>query len=446
MQTPDTSPTQSPEPNNKILLKSPKSPATASVGLQMNNNKDSPARATDDNSSLPTPELSPLEHEQQYNEEKRVSSIQHTANLVNNNINPAQQSYNTRVQNYNRQSSTNNNVNNYTNTQQPITSVPMANGMYVMCANKSSVEQGHLVTGTFYPPVATSQDQQLLGSTTGTTQQQQQQQANINNTYYNTSIHQQYYPTKDYPNYDHPNGPADQTGAGNNITTKSDNNTYLGYSTSTSIIKNDNIINEKSDYNINDYKPSELVDETTYHHHHHQQTSYNTTNNNTSTSNLTHQPYNNNNNNNNINSASTNANSSAHHQHQHQHHHHQDEQQRSDVDSDVDAREFDKYLKFSNSGDGNNMIDSNHNYHCRNNSVNSNLTYNFQAQHTSVILPNTNNNNNNNAVKPEPMPIGHYPAEVTYHHHEIAQNGIIEKNDDDFSEILADVRKTCYSN
>lgn len=109
----------------------------------------------------------------------------------------------------------------------------------------------------------------------------------------------------------------------------------------------------------------------------------------------------------------------------------QQQDERSDVDSDVDAREFDKYLKYTNSDP--NVIDSNHNYHRGDGAVSSNLTYNFQAQHTSVILPNTN-------VKSEPL-LGHYP-EV---YGELAQNGV-QKSDDDFSEILADVRKTCYSN
>ncbi|RZC10180.1 hypothetical protein BDFB_010625 [Asbolus verrucosus] len=331
IQTPDASPTQSPEPKN---MKGPASPEC---------NKDSPR---EDNASLPTPELSPMEHEQF--EEKRVSSIQHTSNLANTNMNPAQQSYNTRVQNYRQPNSA-----NYTNTQ-PITSVPMANGMYVMCANKSSVEQGHVVTGTFYPPVATSQDQQLLGSS----QNNLSTIANTNIHYYNTSI-QQYYPAKDYSGYEQDQPKPD---------------TFLAYQSG---IKTD-LVNEKNDY-MNNYKTPTIED------------SY-------------PPPY--------VQG-------------------YMGQEERSDVDSDVDTREFDKYLKFG--GAESNMIDSNHNYHRNDSSINSNVTYNFQAQHTSVILPNT-------SVKPEPM-LGHYP-EV----YDIAQNGVVAKNDDDFSEILADVRKTCYSN
>lgn len=333
MQTPDASPTQSPEPNKS--LKGPTSP------------QDSKGSPREDNGSLPTPELSPMEHEQF--EEKRVSSIQHTSN-IGTAINPAQQSYNTRVQNYRPNSAS------YTNTQ-PITSVPMANGMYVMCANKSSVEQGHVVTGTFYPPVATSQDQQLLG----TSQTNLSTMANSNVHYYNPSL-QQYYASKDYSGYDQEQAKTES---------------YIGYSN----IKPD-IVNES----MGNYKTPPTIEETYQ------------------------QQYQNN-------PALVQS--------------YMAQEERSDADSDVDTREFDKYLKFS--GAEPNMIDSNHNYHRSDGTVNSNVTYNFQAQHTSVILPNTN-------IKPEPI-IGHYP-EV----YELAQNGVGPKNDDDFSEILADVRKTCYSN
>ena len=319
MQTPDASPAHSPEP------KKSNSPECA---------KESPRE-----DALPTPELSPME--EQF-EEKRVSSIQHTNSLTN----PAQQSYNTRVQNY-RPNST------YTNTQ-PITSVPMANGLYVMCANKSSVEQGHVVTGTFYPPVATSQDQQLLG----TGQNNLNTMANSPNIHYYNPGMQQYYQSTN-TGYEPPE-------------TQSKPEAFLPYQ---STLKGD--VGE----NMNNYKSPGMEEQ--------------------------YQPQYPN---------STIVSS------------YMSQEERSDVDSDVDTREFDKYLKFG--GTESNMIDSNHNYH--RNDLSSNVTYNFQAQHTSVILPNT-------SVKPEPL-LGHYP-EV----YDIGQNGVVTKNDDDFSEILADVRKTCYS-
>ncbi|KAL3288170.1 hypothetical protein HHI36_002621, partial [Cryptolaemus montrouzieri] len=341
--TPDTSPTQSPEPKNS--LKTPGSPSQE--------NKDT---SNDKNSALPTPELSPLEHENQFEEKQRLSNIQHTSNVINNmspNLSPGQQNYN-RVQNYRQP----NNM-NYTNTH-PITSVPMPNGMYVMCANKSSVEQGHIVTGTFFPPVATSQDQQLLG----TSQTNMASVVTANSTggmsFYSTSMPQYY--TKDYGFDQGPN-----------------KDSYMAFS---SQLKNDMM--DKNDY-LQNYKVPAMEEQ--------------------------YSPYQNNS------MVQTYIPAT---------------EERSDVDSEVDTREFDKYLKFS-SGDSS-LIDSNHNYHRGDPNINSNSTYNFQAQHTSVILPNTN-------IKPEPV-LTHY-SEV---YPDAGQNGIVPNKDDDFSEILADVRKTCYSN
>lgn len=356
LQTPDTSPTHSPEPK----AGDPKSPQEVKENSQ-----------EDSSSALPTPELSPLDQDKeqytQYPEEKqRVSSIQHTSSISSTNVNPnslsPSQGYTTRVQNFRQP-----NTATYTNTQ-PITSVPMANGMYVMCANKSSVEQGHVVTGTFYPPVATSQDQQLLGpsqssslsssvanSTTGSIQ------------YYNTHV-QQFYSGKEYQTYEH-------------TETEPKNDNFMGYTNS---LKSDMVL-EKNEYDLS-YKSALSDSYAGYAGNPVQMV----------------QPY------------MT-----------------QQQEERSDVDSDVDAREFDKYLKYTNSDP--NVIDSNHNYHRSDSTINSNLTYNFQAQHTSVILPNTN-------VKSEPL-LGHY-QEV---YGDLAPNGA-QKSDDDFSEILADVRKTCYSN
>lgn len=357
LQTPDNSPTHSPEP--KAGNVQPKSPQE---GTKDNSHDEG-------SSALPTPELSPMEQEKeqsyQYSEEKqRISNIQHTStmnstNATSSNLSPTH-SYTTRVQNYRQP-----NPSIYTNTQ-PITSVPMNNGMYVMCANKSSVEQGHVVTGTFYPPVATSQDQQMLGPSQNNLNTIANNSPNIQ--YYSSHI-QQYYQAKEYPTYDH-----------NESEQKSEN--FMGYSAG---LKNE-IMLEKNEYDLS-YKSS-------------------------------------------LNDAYSHYNSSP--VPMVQQYIPQPAEERSDVDSDVDAREFDKYLKFTNPDAS--IIDSNHNYHRNDSSVNSNLTYNFQAQPTSVILPNTN-------VKSEPLLGGHYP-EV---YHELAQNGA-QKNDDDFSEILADVRKTCYSN
>lgn len=342
LHTPESSPTQSPEP--KITLKTPKSPS----------NNQEIKESTDENTPvLPTPEMSPLEQDKdnfQFQEEKNRLLQQGTSNCTSV----------TSSQNFARQ---NFRPTNYTNSQ-PITSMPMANGVYVMCANRSSVEQGHVVTGTFFPPVATSQDHQLLGVTPNITSTT----APSNNTmsYYNTPLTPQYYPQKDFYKGE------DQI-MSEQIQEKTQENYMDTFKT--------NIL-EKDNYDL--YKTS-LTDTYNY-----------------NTSPLVPsfiQP-----------------------------------DERSDVDSDVDAREFDKYLKFTNNTDQS-LIDSNHNYH-RNDSIS--YTY---PQHQSVILQNTN-------IKAEPSMMTHYVTGVT---HDVygdvtSQIAPVAKSDDDFSEILAGVRKTCYSN
>ncbi|KAL7019915.1 hypothetical protein ACKWTF_011298 [Chironomus riparius] len=52
----------------------------------------------------------------------------------------------------------------------PLASTPsttiaaMGNGMYVMCSNRGVLDQGHVVTGTYFPPLPTTQDHQNLGT------------------------------------------------------------------------------------------------------------------------------------------------------------------------------------------------------------------------------------------------------------------------------------------
>lgn len=347
MQSSETSPTNSPEPKNSKPPGSP--PDHKEVILEKG-------------SSLPTPAVSPLEREkdkyQQF--EEKLNTIQHNisssiANSIND-MNPVQQAYNnSRIQNY-RQPTT-----IYTNAH-PITSVPMSNGLYVMCTSKSGVEQGHVVTGTFYPPVATSQDQQVLGSTHNSLSI-----ASTSNPthlhYYDSNISSYY--GKEYSHYEQQDPNKES---------------FLNYQQMKML--------EKTNY-LAAYKPQAMEDP--------------------------YQEY----------SAHADTN-----QQLVQNFVHTTAEERSDVESDVDTREFDKYLKFSSIDS--NIIDSNHNYH-RNESTSANSTYNFQAQHTSVILPNTNN------VKPEPFVHPHC-TEV----YDMAANGV-QKSEDDFSEILAGVRKTCFS-
>lgn len=288
---------------------------------------------------------------------------------------------------------------NYTNTQ-PITSVPMSNGMYVMCTNKSSVEQGHVVTGTFYPPVATSQDQQLLGKlndsfvvsamlvlprwfVAGVNQQPTlntviANSAAIGNIQYYQPSGMSYYSPKDYSNAYEQHENKD---------------TFIGYSMKP---LHQDQTNKQPEY-LHHYKtPSPMEDNFSshhqQHHHHHQQPDFGPPG-------------------------------------------HQDQlvqtylkDERSDADSEVDGQEFDKYLKYTDTMVGGGMegrgIDSNHNYHRNEGGTNMAppLTYPYQSNHASVILQ----------TAPTAAPIPEVFDQCP-------------KNEDEFSEILAGVRKTCFS-
>ncbi|XP_045505364.1 transcription factor Sox-17-alpha-A [Colias croceus] len=120
VQTPESSPARSPEPQGR---------------------RSAPAEAP-----LPTPDASPVENEKenfQYEERRRA-------------INASSLSESYSYKSYRTPGSF---------SPAPVAAMGMANGMYVMCAQRSLAEQPPLVTGTFFPPVATSQDQQALGAT-----------------------------------------------------------------------------------------------------------------------------------------------------------------------------------------------------------------------------------------------------------------------------------------
>lgn len=119
VQTPESSPARSPEPQGR---------------------RSAPAEAP-----LPTPDASPVENEKenfQYEERRRAIN----ASSLSDSYSPYKP--------YRTPGSF---------SPAPVAAMGMANGMYVMCTQRTLSEQPPLVTGTFFPPVATSQDQQTLG-------------------------------------------------------------------------------------------------------------------------------------------------------------------------------------------------------------------------------------------------------------------------------------------
>lgn len=336
LQTPESSPTHSPEPNKSIKKE---------VGNgDMIENGDSTA-------ALPTPEMSPLDQEKNY-----VMQNQNFVQINGNDKSPR----------FNRSTG---GVTGYTNSE-AITTMPMANGLYVtMCANRSSLEHGHVVTGTFFPPVATSHEI-LSNVTTATLTQTHPNTTPTSGINYNYS--NQYY--KEYP--------FDQ---------------HLNYYTT---------------YPNQSYEQQEPIEP-------------------------------------------------------------------PKTDQDMDPQEFEKYLKYNN-------IDTNHNYRNQqvqqvpqavqvsqqNPVINNSVIYCNQSlplysnNQTSVILQNTNinknqeynvsenlyNNNNNNSSDSLMHLKTNLPSTVISGVPQ--QSAVIigtattapaTTHQDDFSVILADVRKTCYS-
>lgn len=119
VQTPESSPARSPEPQGR---------------------RSAPVEAP-----LPTPDASPVENEKenfQYEERRRA-------------INASSMSESYSYKSFRTPGSY---------SPAPVAAMGMANGMYVMCTQRTLAEQSPLVTGTFFPPVATSQDQQALGT------------------------------------------------------------------------------------------------------------------------------------------------------------------------------------------------------------------------------------------------------------------------------------------
>nr|CAD7197995.1 unnamed protein product [Timema douglasi] len=315
-------------------------------------------------------------------------------------------------------------------------SMGLSNGVMMMCTAQRAYEHHGMVTGTFYPPVATSQDSQLLGP--GQTQQLQQ------------------------------------------------HNLY----TSSAMTPCSPVMSSSSPYM---YGGQHLPSATSPSGSHYSNHSPGLRNSDT--------PYNNV-----LMTDDRGVVYNPHHSHpsHHQHHHHNHHQVNSYVSHSeeedlilddgvtdngvVDAREFDKYLKYSSvsqqaqqhhheatggSGGEDSTMDSNHNYHQHHAAHHQNQhqqqqqqqIYQHYTHHSALDLVA-----HQSMYKTDPHVTAahaqHQAAINAAHAHQQAMayggGGVVEatqsqleygdgegqvhiKTEDDFSVILADVRKTCYS-
>lgn len=130
---------------------------------------------------VPTPEMSPMDmgesiHSTSSSKIDYEQALPATTTAAFNNTNKSRYSYETSNQ-YDYVGTTNDRLydehQHQAKSQQsysmPLASTPsttiaaMGNGMYVMCSNRGVLDQGHVVTGTYFPPLPTSQDHQNLG-------------------------------------------------------------------------------------------------------------------------------------------------------------------------------------------------------------------------------------------------------------------------------------------
>ncbi|GAB0087019.1 putative transcription factor SOX-15 [Sergentomyia squamirostris] len=183
LHTPESSPTQSPEPRG-------------------GRSKCSDIKI-EDVSSLPTPEMSPLELEKEAYEKKNHGYVDYTqgGGQVKGEKTSAFNAYESEADMVKREFMGSNQYDmsdktkyEFTtpdkkyqydgvnasvlekrsssylgSTSASATTIVAGKGMYVTCTNRGILDQGHIVRGTYYPPLATSQDHQNLGTPTATT-------------------------------------------------------------------------------------------------------------------------------------------------------------------------------------------------------------------------------------------------------------------------------------
>uniref|UniRef100_A0A336MBH8 CSON014373 protein n=1 Tax=Culicoides sonorensis TaxID=179676 RepID=A0A336MBH8_CULSO len=188
LHTPEPSPTNSPEPNSRN-----RKSVTGMTEINNTSNK-----IDDVVNALPTPP-SPFEQDSamHQNYDEKISKKDHGYGEMNSTSyhspsksysydsnDPSKREYipydqtsEAKKYNYNttndkRYSSYDSNLGEkryISSTSAPTTIAAVVNGMYVMCSNRSALDQGHIVTGTYFPPLPTSQDQQNLGGSLITT-------------------------------------------------------------------------------------------------------------------------------------------------------------------------------------------------------------------------------------------------------------------------------------
>lgn len=438
LHTPESSPTQSPEPNNQRAQQQQQKISTDHNGK------------LDDVSSLPTPEMSPMEIEKENfnitssNDKKQINNyldynnhhqIRNNTNSISISINKNDKSgatvpsYNNSYDHHENEhikreynnyeinggngtgnsSATDhkygspdkrytyetnvscNNViekRNYISTSAS-TTIAAGKGMYVTCSSRGILDQGNVVRGTYFPPLATSQDHQNLGTVTSSISS-----AAIN-----------------YTNHHNANNLTNPNNNNNNNSLSKDNNNV------TAVSSHNNGLTSIMDNNYGYATTTVSAPIPTYAYQYKDYaTNYQTT-------------------------------------------------MPQIIEDVVDTREFDKYLKYPDTNHNYNDYDTYHHnthaaaaaaaaYHHQNNQhfIPSHQDY-YQLYHASpaaaAIATTVNTvaavatNNKVDAMIGGPIATAAYPTLIGTTEIYVPPEALKE---DDFSNILAGVRKTCYSN
>lgn len=175
LHTPESSPTQSPEPNR-------------------NRKSNESNGKMDDVPALPTPEMSPMELEKENYNNMCVDSKKHGSyldysvknekhlppyNSYEHESDQIKREYNNYEMNNDKFSSPDKRYNSYDSSicnsildkrnyicTSASTTIAAGKGMYVTHTSRGILDQGNQVRGTYFPPLATTQDHQNLGSVT----------------------------------------------------------------------------------------------------------------------------------------------------------------------------------------------------------------------------------------------------------------------------------------
>lgn len=182
--TPESSPACSPEPTENKMLNPPEdNNAAESDANHPGHSNETPSKISNSahseqessTTTLPTPEMSPMEQEKDNflcHQHQQPCSNEEKQNFYTRNQQPSLSSYYHRIPQHlspSYRSPVSYNP-TYQQSQSAIAAMGVAKGgMVMMCTNQrllGTYEHSGIVTGTFYPPIATSQDQQALSTGT----------------------------------------------------------------------------------------------------------------------------------------------------------------------------------------------------------------------------------------------------------------------------------------